>query len=277
VQEQHGNTTTERRDVGKHAQVVTQLVAHYQQLRESVTLAMLVKAWRSTKDVPECVAANPPKDLTLSECEQIVVALLLQDVLEFRVHWTAYQAVAYIRLGRSGEPFCMSLDPKCVLRFPLASKKGAAATKTTCDSSEWLSAVKRKPATKKATKKKATAKKATAGKKRKAPVKKATKVRTKRTAVKKETTANAGKSSLKPSPTTSATSVLEAVIDLVSDGGDDVQEEDSYAPVIDYSDDDASRQVARATLKRSLSQDLWEDTNDAKSCSYDEEEYEFEG
>lgn len=280
VQEKEGDATTERRDIGKHAQVAARLVAHSQQTGDNVTLSMLVKAWRSTKDVQDCVAEHPPKDLTLTECEQIVVALLVENILGFHVFWTAYQAVAYIQLGRRGEALCMASNPIVMVRFPRASKKPAKATKKSASSpsDEWIAAPKRKStATKKTAKKKPAAKKAATGKKRKAPAKKAKKTAPKKVVVKKENAKKTAKASIEPflskaSGAHAATGPITEVIELSSDDDDDDEQENDELIIEDTNDDDSSFQNPRGTRCRSRSQELWEDAMESS-----DEENEFEG
>ena len=50
---QNDGTTTERRDVGKHAQTVVRLLALRMREGQDVTQAMLVKDWRAKPDKAE--------------------------------------------------------------------------------------------------------------------------------------------------------------------------------------------------------------------------------
>ena len=132
---------------------------------------MAIKAWRATKDVDKVVAACPPKDLTLMECELIVVALLLEDILRFHVHWTSYQGVAYLQVGHRGEAFLVANSPVVRVRFPHATKKAAAPKKAAKVTSN---GVKRK-ARKTKTSKKVPTKKGTTSKKKKTTAKQSAK------------------------------------------------------------------------------------------------------
>jgi hypothetical protein len=50
VLQQNGESTTERRDVGRHAQTVTRLLQLKIQQGEDLTMVMLVKQWRAKPD-----------------------------------------------------------------------------------------------------------------------------------------------------------------------------------------------------------------------------------
>ena len=282
VQAQHGDETTFTRDVGKHAQVVTRLVHESAMAGDAVTMAMLVKSWRSTKDVPECVEAYPPKELSPVECELIIVALLLSEVLQFRVHWTAYQAVAYVQLGRHGPSMLQSTDPKVVMRFPFSAPKAsatrtsaAATTTAAATSSGWISA-KKKPATKKTTKKKkAVKKKATVAKKKKVPSKKQSTAGARANSSKKKASSNrtAGISSYLEKIPQGETTQAEKIIELSSvddsNYGDDERMDDDVKVKVD---------PRRSNRKRNQPDELWIDDDDEVTIDDDDEgEYEFEG
>ena len=132
VQKQFDGVTTEPRDVGKHAQVAVRLVHDAVQEGQDVTMAMIVKKWRSKKDAPSYVEkCQPNKDLTVEECERIVVALLVERVLQFYIHWTAYSAVAYLRPGQPlAQRLLASPSPKMIVRFPKRELTAASAKKT---------------------------------------------------------------------------------------------------------------------------------------------------
>jgi hypothetical protein len=117
---------TQRRDVGKHAKTVVELLYLRESQGENVTMSMLVKDWRSTgaaaekwyvdRTVPPCIESekcpcltilqmysnfsvkdNPPgKDgLSTDDCERIVTSLLLEKVIATNPKWNAYE---YVRL-----------------------------------------------------------------------------------------------------------------------------------------------------------------------------------
>jgi hypothetical protein len=84
--------TVETREVTKHAITAVQLLRLKTMEGQQMTLSMLVKEWRATKNAPQFVLDNPPKELTVTECELIIVELLIkQDILDIDVVWTAYE------------------------------------------------------------------------------------------------------------------------------------------------------------------------------------------
>lgn len=84
--------TVESREVTKHAITALQLLRLKTNEGLKMTLSMLVKEWRATKNAPQFVLDNPPKELTVTECELIIVELLIkQDILDIDVVWTAYE------------------------------------------------------------------------------------------------------------------------------------------------------------------------------------------
>jgi hypothetical protein len=111
---ENDGTTTNRRDVGKHAQTVVRLLGLS---GDKMTPAMLVKEWRAKPDnAPQwyehrgfvvrvhflfvahsilyhSVKDNPPgKDgLSTDDCERIIVALLLEGIVKANPKWTPYE------------------------------------------------------------------------------------------------------------------------------------------------------------------------------------------
>ena len=84
AEEQARNEFVQTKDVATHAKTVLQLLSLKQY--DKLTLPMLVKEWRS--DPSE---ANPPgKDLSVTDCEHIVVALLVAGFIETTVKKTKY-------------------------------------------------------------------------------------------------------------------------------------------------------------------------------------------
>ena len=125
--------TNDERDVGKHAQTVTQLLQEKTNENEKLTLPMLVKEWRAKNSPYECVMNNPPgKELTTEESERIVVSLLLEEILAPKIAYTAYNTVMYVILGPHGHRLIASLNPKVNIRFP---KRVAKASSTEARSS----------------------------------------------------------------------------------------------------------------------------------------------
>ena len=144
VQKNNDGQTTETRDVGVHGQIVARLVQDAAQDGCNVTMSMLVKQWRSTgagnknnnkkkagNPTPQYVLDHPPaKDkLSVDECERIIIALLVEQVLCFHIHWTSYSAVAYLRLAapRGHQLLQSSRQPKMIVRFPIRHVMDKAA------------------------------------------------------------------------------------------------------------------------------------------------------
>lgn len=124
VKENEGIASSPR-DVGLHAQTVVKLLSLRQREGKDMTLAMLVKEWRSTgSSVPQlyvklvyskgyvalhnrmlnhlprflCFADPSVKDnlpgkddLTAEDCERIIVSLLLEKVFATNPIWNAYK------------------------------------------------------------------------------------------------------------------------------------------------------------------------------------------
>lgn len=124
----NASITTDDRDVGRHAQTVTQLLQQKMNENEKLTLPMLVKEWR-VKDSPyDCVKSNPPnKDLTIDECERIVVSLLLEEILAPKIAYTAYSTIMYVVLGQHGHRLIASPNPRVNIRFPKRPTKASNA------------------------------------------------------------------------------------------------------------------------------------------------------
>ncbi|GKZ00452.1 hypothetical protein MPSEU_000997700 [Mayamaea pseudoterrestris] len=84
----------EPRDVGLHCKTVTQLLQIRQQEGNDLTLAQLVKEWRSkSTNAPQCIKDNPPnKDgLSVEDCERIVISMILENIFAPHVVWGAYE------------------------------------------------------------------------------------------------------------------------------------------------------------------------------------------
>jgi hypothetical protein len=264
VIDREGNATTDFRDIGRHAQTVTRIVYHASTTGNDMTMAMLIKAWRATKDTLECVADCPPKDLTSFECELIIVALLLENMLKFHVHWTAYQAVAYIQLGQMAEPFLMSTNPIVRVRFPRMTKKGPTPQKSAANPAVtgWVSA-KRKPAAKKAgTKKKAATKK--------------TAVKMKKTVTKKSKKTPAG--STKRTKTKQKQSNGSTLDTFFTKGNVEELDEEDVIVLSSDEESDTPQKSTRKTLDK-VDDDLWQANNEDDEEvveTDDDEEFEFE-
>jgi ATP-dependent DNA helicase Q1 len=79
------------KEVTAHAQTCLQLL--YLRQSDNVTLSMLTKDWRAKPaGAPECVQSNPPgKDLSVADCEQVIIQLLMHEYIGVNVKWTRYE------------------------------------------------------------------------------------------------------------------------------------------------------------------------------------------
>jgi hypothetical protein len=196
------------------------------------TRAMLVKLWRAKPDADTtlpCVQANPPaKDkLSMDDCERIIMALLVEQVFTFYVHWTAYQAVPYLRVGQRGLALLQSTQPTILVRFPkkLQSTKETAALaelaarKAVPTNGEWLQVKPRAKRKKPSSVVAATA----ASKKKKTAIKAKPRAKTMTQKKSKATTTTAAatkKKSLQQQALLEKNNTSE-VIELLSDDDDD--------------------------------------------------------
>eukprot|EP00980_Cylindrotheca_fusiformis_P001354 scaffold338_cov116-Cylindrotheca_fusiformis.AAC.19 len=124
------------KDVTSHAQTLLQLLFLRQD--DNVTMAMLLKEWRakSTTDAaPECIQSNPPgKDLTVAECEQIIVQLLIDGYIDVNVKWNRYEyvfSVVYLICTLKAQSFLTSDRARLCIRVPnrVASATRAKASR----------------------------------------------------------------------------------------------------------------------------------------------------
>lgn len=79
------------KDVTAHAKTLLQLL--FLMEHDNLTMPMLLKEWRAKPDgAPECVQNNPPgKELSVSDCEQVIIQLLMDDYIGIKVKWTRYE------------------------------------------------------------------------------------------------------------------------------------------------------------------------------------------
>lgn len=79
------------KDVTAHAKTLLQLL--YLKEGDNLTMPMLLKEWRAKPDgAPECVQNNPPgKELSVSDCEQVIIQLLMNEYIGVNVKWTRYE------------------------------------------------------------------------------------------------------------------------------------------------------------------------------------------
>jgi len=110
-----------------------------------------------------------------TECERIIISLLVSDILHPNIRYTAYSTIVYLVLGPQGRKLLASSNPRISIDLPVRSK---AAKKTTASSKKsplavadedgWISPQSKTKSTKKtAGKTKAKSKKSKTRKKRK--------------------------------------------------------------------------------------------------------------
>lgn len=179
----NNNKLTSSRQVGKHCQTVTRVVDTFQRINEECTINQIVTKWRSKAvdtDFSFLKENSPAKDLSKEECERIVISLLLENVLEPNVVFTAYNTICYIRVTQKGQQLLRSQNPRVAIRLPVKAKPSAAKSAKSpknplaiADGDGWISpknqqnptaAGKRKSASKKKPTKKKTTNKAKAKK-----------------------------------------------------------------------------------------------------------------
>ena len=168
------NKLTIPRQVGKHCQMVTRVIDTFRRINEECTLNQIVSKWRSKSADSDFnfLKDNPPgKDLSKDECERIVIALLLENVLEPNVRFTAYNTICYIRATQKGNLLLRSEKPRVEVCFPVKEKTSSTKPSKSpinplavADDDGWITATKPSKTTKK---RKSTAnKKQTKGKKK---------------------------------------------------------------------------------------------------------------
>jgi hypothetical protein len=172
--QQYDGITNDPRDVGRHGKAVAQLLNLRKQQGDELTLPQLVSEWRSRSPLKP-VEDYPPKGLSAEDCERIVIALVVEEVFEPNVVWTAYDSIVYLRLGRRGVALLHSPDPKIIIRFPIRDDAKSTSTQNTARKSitgegEWLTTKTTAGRKKKVTSKRTTTKKPPV--KKKAPAKK---------------------------------------------------------------------------------------------------------
>jgi len=135
----NGCDRTESRDVGRHAKVAATLL---NESSDNMTAAQLVTQWRS-KNAPAYVKAHPPGTaLTKDECDRLIVTLILERVMDFRVIFNAYGSTTYLRLLQKGHALLQASDPEIHIRLP--KRKARASRKSSASSSIATSTKKKK-------------------------------------------------------------------------------------------------------------------------------------
>lgn len=131
----NNNKLTVERDVGKHCQTATRVVDAFRKMNEECTVNQIVTKWRSKtsatdSDFKFLKDNSPGADLSKEECERIVIALLLENVLEPNVVFTAYNNICYIRVSQKGQQLLRSQNPRVAVHFPVKSKSSTKSSKS---------------------------------------------------------------------------------------------------------------------------------------------------
>jgi superfamily II DNA helicase RecQ len=196
------DATVEVREIGRHAKTVVDLLRLQ---NKKSTLSMLVKEWRIKPDNAEqCVKDNPPgTDLSVFECEFTIVALLVEEILDYETKWNAYDSVVYLKLGRLGERLLASPNPQFKIRIPKREENKVAAAKarkSIAQADGWIETKPKKRRSSAASSKKPAAKKPAAKRQKKAKA-------TKKTATKSK--AKTKSTAKKPAKKAAASEVIE--------------------------------------------------------------------
>lgn len=249
----NNNKLTVLRDVGKHCQTLTKVIDTFRKINEECTINQIVSKWRSKAFDSnfKFIQDNPPGvDLNKEECERIVIALLLENVLEPNVVFTAYNSICYFRATQKGYQLLRSQNPRVEVRFPVKAKPSAKSSKTLknplalTDDDGWIS-TKNQQKPKVAGKRKSSSKKTTKGKT-------ASKMKTKKNPTKKRKTIS---SSMKP------------VVEMIEIGSS------SESSSSDEEDVVVNRRLAASAAKRKMTASVF---NDDSSSEGSGSEYELE-
>lgn len=116
--------------------------------------------------------SHPIVQHNLTECERVIVSLLVEDILHPNIVYTAYNTIVYLRLGPRGQACLNSKNLSVEIDLPLRTNKKAASSKKSLaetDENGWISRTTQtnKTKSKKRTSKTAGKTKATKAKKSK--------------------------------------------------------------------------------------------------------------
>ena len=264
----NGCDRTETRDVGRHAKVAATLL---NESSENLTLQQLVTQWRA-KNAPAYVKAYPPgTDLNKDECERVLITLVLERVMDFRVVFTAYGSNAYLRLTQKGQRLVHAPDPVINIRLP--KRKARASRKSSVSSSTATSTKKKKAST-------STAK----GKKTPSPAQADSSgwIRSSEKKRKASTSSKSNKSSKqkKPLPSRKKGAKKGTKTKKISKKIDDDDHNDDDVIVLSSSEDEDDKEVTRkrpSKKAKSVSKNQEKDIFDSSSSSSSSEsEFELE-
>ena len=79
-----------------------------------------------------------------TECERIIISLLVSDILHPNIRYTAYTTIVYLVLGPQGRKLLASANPRISIDLPVRSKKAATASSkksplAVADEDGWIS------------------------------------------------------------------------------------------------------------------------------------------
>jgi len=87
-----------------------------------------------------CVIKAQPSSPMCTECERIVIYLLLEDVLHPKFTYTPYDTIVYFVLGPNGPPILASSNPRARISFPKITKGKQTESKIAlADDGGWIS------------------------------------------------------------------------------------------------------------------------------------------
>ena len=121
--------TSTQQDVTEHCQALIELVEQAQMQDKRLTAQMLVDSWRGhgLYKLSHISASN----LSVTECELLLLQAILEDVLKGDFHFTPYSTICYIGLGKKA-----GLIKKGVtqIKRPVRSTLSSKTQSKICDS-----------------------------------------------------------------------------------------------------------------------------------------------
>ena len=90
--------TTAEQDVTRHCQALIELIEHAQTKDKRLTSQMLMESWRGQGS--HKLAHISASKMSITECEALLLHSMLEGVLKEDFHFTPYNTICYIGLGR---------------------------------------------------------------------------------------------------------------------------------------------------------------------------------
>ena len=90
--------TASKQDVTKHCQALIELIEHAQTQDKRLTSQMLMESWRGQGS--HKLAHISASKMSITECEALLLHSMLEGVLKEDFHFTPYNTICYIGLGR---------------------------------------------------------------------------------------------------------------------------------------------------------------------------------